>query len=155
MTIEKEKHTPGGFQKDRLTSLTHTLLNFHPSVNKSELPYILNYEEHFRKAGSPSRITKVASMAILDNSDCGGTYDSEYKEACDVLDSRLVVESKLQSDMLRQLRFKFATKIVLHEINVHARKMLQLAKELDKVHALEKMSIIVEEVKNREQHEHS
>ncbi|GJY03490.1 hypothetical protein Tco_0369430 [Tanacetum coccineum] len=45
--------------------------------------------------------------------------------------TRLVVESKLQCDMLRRLRFKYATKILLHEINVHAPKMLELAKEFD------------------------
>ncbi|GJT00275.1 hypothetical protein Tco_0821444, partial [Tanacetum coccineum] len=66
-------------------------------------------------------------------------------------DCGLVVESELQYDMLRRLRFKFATKILLHEINVHAEKMLKLAKEFDKVDSLEKMSIIIEAVKNMEQ----
>ncbi|GJW04755.1 hypothetical protein Tco_1563611 [Tanacetum coccineum] len=45
------------------------------------------------------------------------------------LDCGLLVESQLQRDMLRRLRFKFAMKILLHEINVHARKMLELAKD--------------------------
>nr|GEW02747.1 hypothetical protein [Tanacetum cinerariifolium] len=48
------------------------------------------------------------------------------------LDCGLPVESQLQRDMLRRLRFKFATKILLHEINVHAGKMLELAKDLTK-----------------------
>ncbi|GKF95566.1 hypothetical protein Tco_0288301, partial [Tanacetum coccineum] len=39
-------------------------------------------------------------------------------------DCGLVAESQLQSDMLRRLRFKFATKILLHELNVHAEKCL-------------------------------
>ncbi|GJV68506.1 ulp1 protease family, C-terminal catalytic domain-containing protein [Tanacetum coccineum] len=135
-------------------------------------------------------LTKTTAMTILVNSP--GTYDSKYKEVCDILvrklfarhlkqyghirhtqvarvkhtipklkwktkenfhdcgiftmlhmetfdggpasnlDCGLPVESQLQRDMLRRLRFKFATKILLHEINVHARKMLELAKEFDK-----------------------
>nr|GEV36026.1 ARID DNA-binding domain-containing protein [Tanacetum cinerariifolium] len=46
--------------------------------------------------------------------------------------------------MLRRLRFKFATKILLHEINVHAPKMLELAKEFDNLDHREKLSIVVE-----------
>nr|GEV87639.1 hypothetical protein [Tanacetum cinerariifolium] len=104
-------------------------------------------------------LTKTTTMTILDNSP--GTYDSKYKEVCDIvrktkenfhdcgiftmlhmetfdggpasnLDCGLPVESQLQRDMLRRLRFKFTTKILLHEINVHARKMLELAKKFDK-----------------------
>ncbi|GKB44583.1 hypothetical protein Tco_0889525, partial [Tanacetum coccineum] len=48
-------------------------------------------------------------------------------------DCGLVAESKQQCDMLRQLRFKFATKILLHEINVHAQKMIRYAEEFDKI----------------------
>ncbi|GKB28730.1 peptidase C48, SUMO/sentrin/Ubl1 [Tanacetum coccineum] len=66
-------------------------------------------------------------------------------------DCGLSVESGLQCDMLRRLRFKFATKILLHEINVHSKKMLELANEFDKVDSLERMAIIVEAVKNREE----
>ncbi|GKA98010.1 hypothetical protein Tco_0825904, partial [Tanacetum coccineum] len=40
---------------------------------------------------------------------------------------------------------------VTHEINVHVEKMLELAKEFDKVDFVEKMAIIVDAVKNREQ----
>ncbi|GJS20210.1 hypothetical protein Tco_0448842 [Tanacetum coccineum] len=61
--------------------------------------------------------------------------------------------AQLQSDMLRRLRFKFATKILLHEVNVHANKMLDLAIEFDKVDPYQRMSIIVEAVKKREEHE--
>nr|GEV13512.1 hypothetical protein [Tanacetum cinerariifolium] len=74
-------------------------------------------------------------MATRYNSDSGATYDSKYKEACEVL------------------RFKYATKILLHELNVHAKKMLELAKVFDKVDSREKMSIIVEAIRNKEQHE--
>nr|GEW70800.1 hypothetical protein [Tanacetum cinerariifolium] len=68
-------------------------------------------------------------------------------------DCGLSVESGLQCDMLRRLRFKFATNILLHEINVHSKKMLELANEFDKVDSLERMAIIVEAVKNMEEHD--
>nr|GEW66049.1 hypothetical protein [Tanacetum cinerariifolium] len=57
----------------------------------------------------------------------------------------------LQRDMPRQLRFKFAMKILLHEITVHAGKMLELAKEFDKTDPVEKIAIIVDAFKKREE----
>nr|GEW06372.1 hypothetical protein [Tanacetum cinerariifolium] len=69
------------------------------------------------------------------------------------LDCGLPVESQLQRDMLRRPRFKFATKILLHEINVQAGKMLELAKEFDKTDPVEKMAIIVDAFKKREERE--
>nr|GEU73538.1 hypothetical protein [Tanacetum cinerariifolium] len=69
------------------------------------------------------------------------------------LDCGLPVESQLQRNMLRRLRFKFSTKILLREINVHAGKMLELAKEFDKTDIVEKMAIIVDAFKKREEHE--
>ncbi|GJS21924.1 hypothetical protein Tco_0450556 [Tanacetum coccineum] len=131
-------------------------------------------------------ITNTTSMTILDNMDSGATYDSKYKQPCDLLkklfashlrlygherhskigrlkaripklkwktkanvkdcgiftmlhmesymgqtaktwDCGLVAESKQQCDMLRQLRLKFATKILLHESNVHTQKMIRYA----------------------------
>ncbi|GJV71850.1 ulp1 protease family, C-terminal catalytic domain-containing protein [Tanacetum coccineum] len=156
------------------------------------------------------RLTKTASMTILDNS--RATYASKYKEVCDLLkkmfarhlklyghnkhaqvarlkhkvpklkwstkgnfhdcgiftmlhmesyngetasnwDCGLPIESQLQCDMLRRLRFKFATKILLHKVNVHAKKMLDLATEFDKVDPYQRMSIIMEAVKKREEHD--
>ncbi|GJW09170.1 hypothetical protein Tco_1571593 [Tanacetum coccineum] len=67
------------------------------------------------------------------------------------LDCGLLVESQLQRDMLRRLRFKFATKLLSHEINVHAGKMLELAKEFDKTDPVEKMEIIIDAFKKREE----
>nr|GEX94338.1 hypothetical protein [Tanacetum cinerariifolium] len=54
-------------------------------------------------------------------------------------------------DMLRRLTFKFATKILSHEINVHAGKMLELAKKFDKTDPVEKMTIIVDAFKKNEE----
>ncbi|GJX34014.1 ulp1 protease family, C-terminal catalytic domain-containing protein, partial [Tanacetum coccineum] len=157
-------------------------------------------------------ITNTTSMTILDNMDSGATYDSKYKQPCDLLkklfashlrlygherhskigrlkaripklkwktkanvkdcgiftmlhmesymgqtaktwDCGLVAESKQQCDMLRQLRFKFATKILLHEINVHAQKMIRYAEEFDKIVGFQKMCIVVDALKNREERE--
>ncbi|GKA25482.1 peptidase S8/S53 domain-containing protein [Tanacetum coccineum] len=103
-------------------------------------------EESVPKKGKK---TKTTAMTILDNSPA--SYDSKYKQVCDLLDCGLPVESQLQRDMLRRLRFKFAMKILLHEINVHAEKMLELAKEFDKKDPVEKMAMIVDALKNREQ----
>nr|GEW53309.1 hypothetical protein [Tanacetum cinerariifolium] len=69
------------------------------------------------------------------------------------LDCGLPMESQLLRDMLRRLRFKFATKILLHEINVHAGKMLELAKEFDKTDPVEKIAMIVDAFKKREEHD--
>nr|GEU90786.1 hypothetical protein [Tanacetum cinerariifolium] len=153
-------------------------------------------------------LTKTTAITILDNSP--SSYDSKYKQVCDLLkklfarylklyghirhskiakvkqtipklkwktkvnfhdcgisimihmetfnggpaanqDCGLPVELQLQCDMLRRLRFKFTTKILLHEINVHAEKILELAKEFDKIDHVEKMAIIVDALKNKEQ----
>nr|GEU41074.1 hypothetical protein [Tanacetum cinerariifolium] len=181
--IHSESHFKGN--KDGL-ALGSIDLVFFP-ICKSEHFYVVVFS-----------LTKTTAMTILDNSP--GTYDSKYKEVCDLLyghirhtqvakvkhtipklkwntkenfhdygiftmlhmetldggpgsnlDCGLPVESQLQRDMLRRLRFKFATKILLHEINVHAGKMLELANEFDKTDRVEKMAIIVDEFKKREE----
>ncbi|GJV79843.1 hypothetical protein Tco_1515713 [Tanacetum coccineum] len=79
--------------------------------------------------------------------------DSFIGKSASTWDCCLFAESQLQSDMQRRLRFKFSIKILLHEINVRAGKMLELAKEFDNVDPCETMSIIIEVVKNKEQRE--
>jgi hypothetical protein len=76
--------------------------------------------------------------------------DNYTGEAPGKWDCGLVAESKEQSAQLRLLRFKFATKILLHEINVHAGKMYALALEFDKLHSREKLSIIFSAIRNRD-----
>nr|GEV10611.1 hypothetical protein [Tanacetum cinerariifolium] len=163
------------------------VFNNAPKPNLSEHFYVVVFS-----------LTKTTAITILDNSP--GTYDSKYKEVCDLLyghishtqvakvkhtipklkwktkenfhdcgvftmlhmetfngepasnlDCGLLVESQLQRDMLSRLRFKFATKILLHEINVHAGKMLELAKEFNKTDLVEKIAIIVDAFKKREE----
>nr|GEX37888.1 copia protein [Tanacetum cinerariifolium] len=76
-------------------------------------------------------------------------YYASYGTTASTWDCGLVSELNLQWDMLRRLRFKFSIKILLHEINVPAPKMLELAKEFDKSDPREKLSIVVEAGKNR------
>nr|GEY46323.1 hypothetical protein [Tanacetum cinerariifolium] len=133
-------------------------------------------------------LTKTTAMTILDNSP--GTYDSKYKEVCDLL-KMLFARHLKQYGHIRHTqvakvkktipKLKWKTKenfhdcgifamlhmetfdggpasnldcgllILLHEINVHAGKMLELAKEFDKTDVVEKMVIIVDAFKKREE----
>ncbi|PWA42841.1 hypothetical protein CTI12_AA539640 [Artemisia annua] len=76
--------------------------------------------------------------------------DNYTGEAPGKWDCGLVAESKEQSDQLRVLRFKFATKILLHNVNVYAGRMYELALEFDKLPPGEKLSIILSAVRNRD-----
>ena len=66
-------------------------------------------------------------------------------------DFGLASESQDQLDMLRRLRFKFATKILLHEVNLQSEKMLKYAKDFGKKCASEMMKLVSEAFKNREE----
>ncbi|GJT56812.1 hypothetical protein Tco_0991866 [Tanacetum coccineum] len=130
---------------------------------------ILNHEERFRVADSKSRhffptgcIIKLMFDGTLATDDAkwdsfsnqvkaqfSGNVDGLALQGIDLF--LLVAESGLQLDMLRRLRFKFATKILLHEINVHAQKMLDLAKEFDKLESDENVLIIIHALKNRKE----
>ncbi|GJU14058.1 uncharacterized mitochondrial protein-like protein [Tanacetum coccineum] len=68
-------------------------------------------------------------------------------------DFGLAVESQDQLDMLRRLRFKFATKILLHEVNLQSEKMIKYAKEFGEKCASEMMKLVSDAFKNREEHD--
>nr|GFA30045.1 ulp1 protease family, C-terminal catalytic domain-containing protein [Tanacetum cinerariifolium] len=54
--------------------------------------------------------------------------------------------------MLRRMRFKIATKIVLHTFNVHAEKMFELAFKFESVNEEQRrISIIINAIKNRDE----
>ncbi|GJR73605.1 ulp1 protease family, C-terminal catalytic domain-containing protein [Tanacetum coccineum] len=128
-------------------------------------------------------LTKTTAMTILDNSP--GTYDSKYKEVCDLL-KKLFARHLKQYGHIRHTqvarvkqtipKLKWKTKENFHDcgiftmlhmetfdggpasnldcglpINVHAGKMLELAKEFDKTDPVEKMAIIVDAFKKREE----
>ncbi|GJU16369.1 ulp1 protease family, C-terminal catalytic domain-containing protein [Tanacetum coccineum] len=105
-------------------------------------------------------IKKQVSMIILDNSDCGETYNSKYKAVCEPLsyvgqpvakwDVGLCAKSEEQVSLLRRMRFKIATKILLRELNVHAQKMFDLAYKFEtKNDEQTRILIIVDAIKNR------
>ena len=69
-------------------------------------------------------------------------------------DVGLCAESEKQKSMLKRMRFKIATKILLHEENVHAQKMYDLAMSFHNEHDdATRISIIVDAIRNRGQRE--
>nr|GEU51506.1 retrotransposon protein, putative, Ty1-copia subclass [Tanacetum cinerariifolium] len=114
-----------------------------------------------------------SAMIILDNSNCGVTYKSKYKAVCEpqyykesfrlrsIHDDPLPVrqwdlglceESDDHVSMLRCMRFKIATKSLLHEFNVHAEKMFHLAFKFESENDEQtRISIIVNAIKNRDE----
>nr|GEX44619.1 hypothetical protein [Tanacetum cinerariifolium] len=94
---------------------------------------VLNYEEHFRKTLSMFDGTYATDEERWENFSAQGSV--QFKES---------VNGLALSGIDLAIEIKFATKILLHEINVHASKMLELAKEFDKLDPREKLSIVVE-----------
>ncbi|PWA89949.1 hypothetical protein CTI12_AA105910 [Artemisia annua] len=65
-------------------------------------------------------------------------------------DVSLCPESEKQVSLLRRMRFKIATKILLHELNLHSQKMFVLAfKFQSEIAEQTRLSIIVNAIKNR------
>ncbi|PWA41151.1 hypothetical protein CTI12_AA556140 [Artemisia annua] len=64
-------------------------------------------------------------------------------------DVGLCQESDMQVSLLRRMRFKIATKILLHELNLHSPKMYDLAFKFQEIHEQTRISIIVNAIKNR------
>nr|GFC50367.1 hypothetical protein [Tanacetum cinerariifolium] len=112
-------------------------------------------------------------MTILDNSP--GTYDSKYKEVCDLLYGH-IRHTQVAKVKHTIPKLKWKTKQNFHDrgiftmlhietfdggpglnldcglpINVHAGKMLEPAMEFDKTDTVEKMAIIVDAFKKREE----
>ncbi|GJW29184.1 hypothetical protein Tco_0046059, partial [Tanacetum coccineum] len=122
---------------------------------------ILNYEERFRAADSKSRHffpTGCITESMLDGTFT--SFDEKWKRFFDQVNAQfngneggrgLEGIDLLQLDILRRLRFKFATKILLHEINLQSEKMVEFAKEFDKKGPSEKISIIIDAINNREE----
>ncbi|GKA95153.1 hypothetical protein Tco_0817191, partial [Tanacetum coccineum] len=133
------------------------------SLSKSNVPTKLHKDKVDKEAvadKAPNIILKVMSLKWKTKTnvkDCGIFtmlhMESYMGQTAKTWDCGLVAESKQQCDMLRQLRFKFATKILLHEINVHAQKMIRYAEEFDKIMGFQKMCIVVDALKNREERE--
>ncbi|GJW10300.1 hypothetical protein Tco_1576127 [Tanacetum coccineum] len=118
---------------------------------------LYGHERHSKIGRLKARIPKLKWKTKANVKDCGIFtmlhMESYMGQTAKTWDCGLVAESKQQCDMLRQLRFKFATKILLHEINVHAQKMIRYAEEFDKIVGFQKMCIVVDALKNREERE--
>ena len=116
---------------------------------------------HHKRSGSIKKlIPKMPRLKWSTKSnyiDCGVFVmlhmESYMGEAPSKWDCGLVAESKDQFDLLRRLRFKFATKMLLHEHNVHREKMIDEAEEFDKVDREKMIEIIVQAIKNRKERE--
>ncbi|GJU08173.1 ulp1 protease family, C-terminal catalytic domain-containing protein [Tanacetum coccineum] len=116
---------------------------------------VLNHEESFRAAESKSKHffpTGCISKSMFDGT--LASFDAKWESFSNQVNAQfkgnkggLALGGIDLRDMLRRLRFKFAIKILLHEINVHVGKMLELAKEFDKTYPVEKMAIIVDAFK--------
>ncbi|PWA53295.1 Peptidase C48, SUMO/Sentrin/Ubl1 [Artemisia annua] len=127
---------------------------------KDMFAHHLELHRHKRYASIKKLNAKIPRLKWSTRSnyrDCGVFsmlhMESYMGEAPSKWDCGLVAESKEQFDMLRRLRFKFATKMLLHELNVHREKMLDEAKEFDKLDCEVKMEIIVQARMNRKQRE--
>ncbi|GJS74123.1 ulp1 protease family, C-terminal catalytic domain-containing protein [Tanacetum coccineum] len=118
---------------------------------------LYGHERHSKIGRLKARIPKLKWKTKANFRDCGIFtmlhMESYMGQTAKTWDCGLVVESKQQCDMLRLLRFKFATKILLHEINVHAQKMIRYAEEFDKIAGFEKMCKVVDALKNRNERE--
>ncbi|PWA41563.1 hypothetical protein CTI12_AA552840 [Artemisia annua] len=64
-------------------------------------------------------------------------------------DVGLCQKSYMQVSLLRRMRFKIATKILLHELNLHSQKMYDLAFKFQEIDEQTRISIIVNAIKNR------
>ncbi|PWA71217.1 hypothetical protein CTI12_AA283080 [Artemisia annua] len=58
-------------------------------------------------------------------------------------DAGLCQESDMQVSLLRRMRFKIATKILLHELNLHSQNMYDLAFQFQEIEEQKRISIIV------------
>nr|GFB91838.1 peptidase C48, SUMO/sentrin/Ubl1 [Tanacetum cinerariifolium] len=103
------------------------------SLSDFELVFFLIYaSDHFYVV--VFNIKKPKTMVILHNSDSGYTYASKYKEACDPL----------------RMRYKIATKIMLHQFNAVSNKMYDFAFTFEiKYTKQARVLMIVDAIKNR------
>ncbi|GKE20300.1 ulp1 protease family, C-terminal catalytic domain-containing protein, partial [Tanacetum coccineum] len=90
-----------------------------------------NHPKHISVAKLKHRIPKLKWSTTKNHSDCGVFtmihLEHYFGKPVGQWDFGLCEESDEQVLMLRRMRFKIATKILLHEFNVHAEKMFDLA----------------------------
>ncbi|GJY88851.1 hypothetical protein Tco_0503479 [Tanacetum coccineum] len=134
--IHSESHKIQSESHEIRKDLMRLIFESHVARVKHTIPKVKwKTKENFYDCG-------IFTMLHMENFNGGPASD---------FDCGLPVESQLQLDILRRLRFKFATKILLHEINLQSEKMVEFAKEFDKKGPSEKISIIIDAIKNREE----
>ncbi|GKE25246.1 ulp1 protease family, C-terminal catalytic domain-containing protein, partial [Tanacetum coccineum] len=115
-----------------------------------------NHPKHISVAKLKHRIPKLKWSTTKNHSDCGVFamihLEHYFGKPVGQWDFGLYVESDEQVSMLRRMRFKITAKILLHELNVHAEKMFDLAFKF-KAESDEqtKISIIVNAIKNTDE----
>ncbi|GJS63138.1 hypothetical protein Tco_0677702, partial [Tanacetum coccineum] len=143
--------------KDNVEDLALSGIDLYRKCCSASHLRLYGHERHSKIGRLKARIPKLKWKTKANVKDCGIFtmlhMESYMGQTAKTWDCGLVAESKQQCDMLRQLRFKFATKILLHEINVHAQKMIRYAEEFDKIVGFQKMCIVVDALKNREERE--
>ena len=116
------------------------------------------HPKHAAVAKAKPRILKLKWRTKMNHVDCGIFtmihMESYMGQAASKWDVGLCSESDKQKSMLKRMRFKIATKILLHEENVHAQKMYDLAMSFHNEHDdATRISIIVDAIRNRGQRE--
>ncbi|GKB99499.1 hypothetical protein Tco_0985636 [Tanacetum coccineum] len=101
-----------------------------------------------------ARIPKLKWRTTTNHVDCGVFamihMESYIGEPAARWDVGLCTESEKQVSLLRRMRFKIATKILLHELNIHSQKMFDLAYKFETDNDEHtRISIIVNAIKNR------
>nr|GEZ37497.1 ulp1 protease family, C-terminal catalytic domain-containing protein [Tanacetum cinerariifolium] len=115
-----------------------------------------NNPKHISVAKLKHRIPKLKWSTTKNHLDCGVFtmihLEHNFSKPVGQWDLGLCEESNEQVSMLRRMRFKIATKILLHEFNVHAEKMFHLTFKFEsKNDEQTRISIIVNAIKNRDE----
>ncbi|GJX83658.1 hypothetical protein Tco_0333139 [Tanacetum coccineum] len=118
--------------------------------------YLCNnqHPKHVVVAKVRARIPKLKWWTTTNHVDCGVFamihMESYIGEPAASWDVGLCTESEKQVLLLRRTRFKIATKILLHKLNIHSQKMFDLDFKLETDNAEQtRISIIVNATKNR------
>nr|GEY36582.1 peptidase C48, SUMO/sentrin/Ubl1 [Tanacetum cinerariifolium] len=117
---------------------------------KNYIPIVLDLNELNYDSWSEIFTLHCNSFGVLNIIE--GTSSANERATEEQWDFGLCRESDEQVSMLRRMRFKIATKIMLHTFNVHAEKMFELAFKFESVNEEQRrISIIINAIKNRDE----
>nr|GEX68260.1 peptidase C48, SUMO/sentrin/Ubl1 [Tanacetum cinerariifolium] len=117
-----------------------------------------NHPKHISIAKLKHRIPKLKWSTTKNHSDCEVFtmihLEHYFGKPVGQWDFGLCKELDEQVSMLRRMRFKIATTILLHEFNVHAEKMFDLTFKLESKNDKQtRISIIVNAIKDMDEHD--